>query len=148
MLSEICAEIKNYFTYAEDKHPGKFKVENGTIVPSVDIPTGYYAVFGSRKNNGVHQITDTLEDEGEFRGSVWAMSLPADFLALAEEIGTWQAKYGGIDSQAQSPYNSESFGGYSYTKSAGSAANPGSSASTWQSVYAARLNRWRRVRLH
>lgn len=149
MLSEICAEIKNYFTYRTDKHPGKYKVEGGVLVPSVEFLTGYYAVFGSRKNNGVHKTTDVLKDEEEFVGSVWIMSIPDDFLALVEEIGAWQEKYGGVDSEAQSPFYSESFGGYSYTKSAGSTSGTANSAaSTWQSVYAARLNRWRRVRLH
>jgi hypothetical protein len=149
MLSEICADIKNYFTYKEDKHPGKYKVEGGVLVPSVAIPGDYYAVFGSRKNNGVHKSTDVLEDEGEFKGSVWAMSIPKDFLDLAEEIADWQKKYGGVDSEAQSPFYSESFGGYSYTKSAGSTSGTNNSAaSTWQAVYAARLNRWRRLRLY
>ena len=147
MLSEICAEIKNYFTYRSDKHPGKYKVEGGVLVPSVEFLTGYYAVFGSRKNNGVHKSTDVLKDEGEFTGSVWIMSVPDDFIALTEEITAWQSKFGGVDSEAMSPYNSESFGGYSYSKSAGAADGSGSS-STWQSVYASRLNRWRRVRLH
>ena len=149
MLSEICAEIKNYFTYRTDKHPGKYKIEGGIIAPSIDFLTDYYAVFGSRKNDGVHKTTDELVDEGEFTGSIWVMSIPKDFLDLVEEIQAWQDKYGGVDSEAQSPFYSESFGGYSYTKSAGSTSNAGNSAaSTWQSVYAARLNRWRRVRLH
>ena len=149
MLSEICAEIKNYFTYRTDKYPGKYKIEGGVIVPAVALPTDYFAIFGSRKNNGVHKTTDVLKDEDEFVGSVWVMSIPDDFLALAKEIGDWQDKYGGVDSEAQSPFYSESFGGYSYTKGAGSTSSGNNAAaSTWQSVYAARLNQWRRVRLH
>ena len=148
MLSEICADIKNYFTYKEDKHPGKFKVVGGVIVPAVTIPGDYYAVFGSRKNNGVHKTTDVLADEDEFRGNVWAMSIPQDFLDLVKEIEDWQAKYGNVDSEAMSPYNSESFGGYSYSKRAGNAADSTDSAgASWQAVYASRLNRWRRARL-
>ena len=146
MLSVICAEIKNYFTYLSDRHPGTYKVEGGVLVPSVDLLTDYYAIFGSRKNNGVHKITDTLEDEGEFRGSVWVMHVPGDFLDLVGEISEWQKKYGGVDSEAQSPFNSESFGGYSYSKSAGTGAKNAQST-TWQSVYASRLNQWRRIRL-
>lgn len=148
MISQVCADIRNYFTYDSDKHTGTFKVEGGVLVPSVEIPAGYYAVFGSRKNNGVHKDTDVLKDEGEFDGSVWAMSVPDDFLALVGEIEDWQKKYGGVDSEAQSPFYSESFGGYSYSKAAGSTSSgANAAASTWQSVYAARLNRWRRARL-
>lgn len=146
MLSAICAEIRNYFTYPEDKHPGTYKVVGGSLVPAVDFLTDYYAIFGSRKNDGVHKKTDTLNDEGEFKGNVWIMSIPADFLSIAEEIKTWADKYGGADAEANSPFNSESFGGYSYSKGTSTGAN-GNSA-TWQSVYGSRLNRWRRVRLH
>ena len=88
MLSEICAEIKNYFTYRTDKYPGKYKIEGGVIVPAVALPTDYFAIFGSRKNNGVHKTTDVLKDEDEFVGSVWVMSIPDDFLALAKEFTT------------------------------------------------------------
>lgn len=149
MLTEICAEIKNYFCYQTDKHVGTFKIEDGKIVPGVEFLTDYFAIFGSRKNNGVHNITDTLEDEGEFKGAVWIMSPPADFLALANEIAEWQKVNGAVDSAALSPFNSESFGGYSYTKSAGSASSGGKSgAASWQDAYASRLNLYRRVRLH
>ena len=151
MLSEVCAEIRNYFTYETDKKRGIFKIENGQIIPNVEFKTDYYAVFGSRKNNGVHKVTDTLADEGEFRGSVWIMSIPADFLALVAEIEDWQKKYGGVDSEAQSPFNSESFGGYSYSKSAGATLRSDGTMTTatgWQSTYAARLNKYRRARLN
>ena len=150
MLTEICAEIKNYFCYQNDKHVGKFKIEDGKIVPEIEFLTDYFAVFGSRKNNGVHKVTDNdLVDEGEFVGAVWIMSPPADFLALVKDIEDWQKINGAVDSAALSPFNSESFGGYSYTKSAGSTSKGGSSAaSSWQDAYASRLNLYRRVRLH
>ena len=147
MISQVCAEIRNYFTYDSDKHTGTFKVEGGVLVPFVEIPAGYYAVFGSRKNNGVHKDTDVLKDEGEFDGSVWVMSVPDDFLALVGEIEDWQKKYGGVDSESMSPFSSESFGGYSYSKAAGSTSGGANAVTSWQGVYAARLNRWRRARL-
>lgn len=152
MLTEICAEIRNYFAYSEDRHPGYYKVVDGVIVPrkdSLTYPTDYIAIFGSRLNNGVHKLSEhDLKDEGEFHGAIWFMSPPKAFLDLCDEIDAWQQKYGGIDSNAVSPFYSESFGGYSYTKSAGSTSNAGNSAaSTWQTAYAARLNLYRRARL-
>ena len=146
MLTAICAEIRNYFAYREDKHPGKYKIENGILSPSVDFKTDYFAIFGSRKNNGVHKTTDELVDEGEFTGAIWIMSPPENFLAIVKDIEDWQEKYGGVDSEAQSPYYSESFGGYSYTKSAGSTSGAGNqAASSWQSVYGDRLKIYRRI---
>lgn len=152
MLTEICAEIRNYFSYSKDRHPGYFKIVDGAIVPtrfSFDFPTDYIAIFGSRQNNGVHKLSDhDLIDEDEFEGAVWVMSPPKAFLDLAKEIEDWQKKYGGLESSALSPYYSESFGGYSYTKSAGSTSPGGNTAAnTWQTAYASRLSLYRRARL-
>ena len=152
MLNEICAEIKNFFTYDVDKHIGDFSIIDGAIAPSFDIPTDYIRIVGSRKNDGVHVRDEhgvfNLIDEGEFHGGIWVMSPPADFLALVAEIEAWQAKNGGIDSQAMSPYNSESFGGYSYSKSSGNSGTGGSSGgANWSDAYASRLNIYRRIRV-
>ena len=37
MLNEICAEIKNYFTYEQDKHIGDFAIVDGQITPPFDL---------------------------------------------------------------------------------------------------------------
>ena len=145
MLTEICAEIKNYFSYGKDKHAGDFKIVEGTIV-GLDLPTEYFAIFGSHFNNGVHKVSDVDLIDEEFHGAVWIMSPPAAFLALVNEIKAWQAANGAVDSSAMSPFNSESFGGYSYTKSAGYAAAANQS-NGWQGAYADRLKMYRRARL-
>lgn len=147
MLTEICAEIKNYFAYRNDRHVGKFAIEGGTIV-GMEFPTDYFAIFGSRHNNGVHQISKPDLVDEEFTGAVWIMSPPKAFLDLAGEIAAWQQAYGATDSAALSPFYSESFGGYSYTKSAGSTSSAGNSAvASWQAAYADRLKLYRKVRL-
>ena len=149
MLTEICAEIKNYFTYENDKHIGDFSIIEGLIVPSFDIPTDYIRIVGSHLNDGVHKLSDAdLVDEGEFHGAVWVMSPPKAFLDLAKEIEDWQAKNGALDSPAMSPFNSESFGGYSYSKSGGNASGGSSSAgASWQAAFATRLTMYRRIRV-
>lgn len=152
MLNTICAEIRNYFTFEKDKHFGDFAIVSGAITPSFDIPTDYIRIVGSHKNDGVHKRGDSgfnLVDEGEFHGAVWVMSPPKDFLALVAEIEAWQAKNGGLDSQAMSPFNSESFGGYSYSKSSGgsSASGSASGAASWVAAYNGRLSIYRRIRL-
>lgn len=150
MIGEICAEIKNYFTYDIDKHIGDFEISNGQISPVVDFSTDYIRIIGSRLNDGVHKVSDLmahpLHDE-TFHGAVWVMSPTADFLALVAEIEAWQAKNGGVNSNAMSPYQSESFGGYSYSKASGGSSDGGaSSVPTWQSTYASRLKHYRRIR--
>ena len=150
MIGEICAEIKNFFTWESDRYIGDFTISDSTISPSFDLPTDYIRIVGSRLNDGVHKKKNgafQLVDES-FHGGIWVMSPPADFLALVAEIEAWQAKYGGVSSENMSPFQSESFGGYSYSKSSGgSASGGGSSVPTWQSTYASRLNMYRRARL-
>jgi hypothetical protein len=150
MIGEICAEIRNYFTYDEDKHIGDFVIDNGQISPIIDFPTDYIRIVGSRLNDGVYKVSDLvrnpLKDES-FHGGIWVMSPPADFLALVAEIAAWQEKNGGADSNAMSPYQSESFGGYSYSKASSNTEGGGSIVPTWQGAYASRLNRWRRARI-
>lgn len=153
MLTEICAEIRNYFTYKGDRHFGDWTVVDGAITPSFDIATDYIRIVGSRKNDGVHVRNSTsgkfdLIDEGTFHGAIWVMSPPAAFLSLVEEIEAWQAKNGGVNAQAMSPYNSESFGGYSYSKSGGSASGGSSSGgASWIAAYEPRLKIYRRIRV-
>lgn len=147
MIGEICAEIKNYFTYENDKHFGIFRVENGQLMPSLDLPTDYIRIIGSHLNDGVHKVSDKdLTDEGDFNGSVWIMSPPNSFIRLVEEIALWQEKNGSADSVSMSPFSSESFGGYSYTKSLGNS-DEGTSGINWQKLYSERLKQYRRIRV-
>lgn len=145
MLEQLCAEIKNYFTYEEDKHVGNFSITNNVITPSISFKTDYIRIVGSRKNDGIHQVSALLLQDEDFHGAIWEMSIPHDFLDLANEIKNWQNKYGGFDSVAMSPYNSETFGGYAYSK--GLSSGNGSNATTWQSTFANRLNQYRRIRV-
>ena len=150
MLTEICAEIKNYFIHEGDRHIGDFAIVDGQITPSIDFPTDYIRIVGSHLNDGVHKLSDehdVLVDEPEFHGAVWVMSPPNHFLALVDEITAWQEMNGKADSVAMSPFQSESFGGYSYSKAnGGSAETGGASTPTWQSQYASRLKIYRRIR--
>lgn len=150
MLSEICAEIKNYFVYENDKHIGDWTIKDGVITPSIDFPTDYIRIVGSRLNDGVHKLSDdedVLVDE-TFHGAIWIMSPPNHFLALVDEIKSWQEMNGSVNSQNMSPFQSESFGGYSYSKgSTNSNSSGASSVPTWQSQYASRLKLYRRIRV-
>lgn len=150
MLGMICAEIRNWFTYDCDKHIGDFEIIGGVITPSFDFKTDYIRIIGSRKNDGVYKVSDLVEhpltDEGKFHGGIWEMSIPADFLSLVNEITDWQLKYGGANGIINSPFQSESFGGYSYSKSSGRSSGTSSdSTPSWKSIYASRLNVYRKI---
>ena len=150
MLTEICQEIRNWFD--KDRYFGTFKIEDGVLTNEDGtalplVADQYYRIIGSVFNDGVHKVgaSSYLKDE-IFDGAIWAMAIPPQVIALATEIEAWQDKNGGVASVNMSPYNSESFGGYSYSKSGGGAASGGDSgAGTWQGAYAKRLNMWRKI---
>ena len=81
-----------------------------------------------------------MTDE-EFKGAIWILAVPKAVVELAEEISAWQKQYGTVVS---SPYTSESFGGYSYSKSGGSTKSEG--VNGWQNVFRLRLNSYRKLR--
>lgn len=147
MLTQVCAEIKNYFCKKEDIVIGDFTIVNGSITPSVNLETGqYFRIVGSIFNDGVHSYGGLLKDEPKFHGAVWKMRVPQDIIALDADIEAWQEKNGAIDSMAMSPYTSESFGGYSYSKNTGRSGADGSGGSGWQDVFASRLDMYRKIR--
>ena len=147
MLSELCQELKNWFDRGQPRIYGAFEISDGKITDTdfTDIikENQYFRIIGSVFNDGVYQYTEelTLTDE-LFVGAIWLMAIPKSFLDLVKEIEEWQKKNGGVDSEAMSPFTSESFGGYSYSKGTTSS---GKSAATWQNVYASQLNMWRKI---
>lgn len=149
MLTELCQELRNWFDNYMPKFDGEFVIENGELVVDdvMDIKQGqYYRIVGSVFNDGVHKLGDGGLTDETFTGWVWAMAVPLAVIALADEIDAWQAKYGGVDSQAMSPFSSESFGGYSYTKSSGGYNNSDMGGyPDWRKAFAKRLNMWRKI---
>ena len=137
MLTEVCAEIRNYFV--KDIHNGTFEIVGGKITPLDFIQENqYFRIVGSVFNDGVYKNTTDLKLTDEiFSGSVWAMAVPPSVVALAEEI----KKYNESDEAKPSAYTSESFGGYSYSKATDENGVP----LTWQKVFANRLNKYRRI---
>jgi hypothetical protein len=85
-----------------------------------------------------------LTDE-VFEGAVWAMAVPPAVIAMQAQIEEWLAD-DGVQKALKSPYTSESFGGYSYTKASGKSSNNGGNTGyTWQMQFADELNRWRKI---
>lgn len=149
MLSEVCEYLRNWFDKNQPKTFGEIVIENGSLSTDCKLKVNqYFRIIGSTFNDGVYKNDSnlTLTDE-VFKGAVWAMSIPPDFINLVAEISAYQTKYGGVDSQAMSPYNSENFfGDYSYSKSSGGSSDTSKDKSgTWQGAYGARLARWRKI---
>lgn len=151
MLTEICGFLKNWFDRGQDKFTGTFTIEDGVISCQDGTDMGiqenqYFRIIGSVFNDGVHRFgDDDLTAERPFDGAVWLMAVPPDVIALATDIQAWQDKYGGVDSENMSPYASESFDGYSYTKAQGYASVGGGMLNDWTSVFASRLMRYKRI---
>ena len=141
MLTELCKELRNWFETS--KIFGKFDIVNGSIdLTDYHVQDGqYFRIIGSVFNDGVYQYpVENLRDES-FDGAIWPMAVPSAVIQLASEIGAWVGKYGDI---VNSPYSSESWMQYSYTKASGYSDGSGDST-TWQSVFAKRLNQWRKI---
>lgn len=137
MLFDVCNEVNNFFVVDRDKHHGFFSIRHGDIVPNVYFAaSNYLRIFGSSKNDGVHSVDDVLTDESTFRGTVWVMHVPQDFLRLVSNIEKWQTANAAV---IDSPYTSESFGGYSYTKDAKSA--------DWRTKFKPQLDAYRKIRI-
>lgn len=137
MLEQVLRHVNNWFPV--EKHAGTFTVEDGGIALSFLREGQYFRVMGSVFNDGLHQYpAEGLTDE-TFTGTVWALAIPPAVIDLAADIAAWQEKHGDA---AASPFTSESFGGYSYSKGNSNSAN---GAVSWQSVFKSRLNEWRRM---
>lgn len=140
MLSELCAEVRNYFCTEEDIHYGTFEIVGGSISPLDFLQEGqYFRIVGSIYNDGVYQYPTNELTEETFVGSVWAMRVPPAFIALSEDIKT----YNDSEEAKPSAYTSESFSDYSYTK----ATDTNGVVASWENVFAKRLNKYRRLRI-
>lgn len=140
MLEAVLTHLKNWFVVPRGVHPGIYTIENG----SVELPFlqngQYYRICGSVFNDGLHKYgEDKLMDE-TFTGTVWALAIPKAVVELSAKIEEWQTKNGDA---AASPYSSESFGGYSYTKATDSATG---APATWETAFRSQLNPYRKMR--
>lgn len=138
MLEEVLDYIHNFFE--KEIMSGSFSIVGGSVDGLELLDGQYFRIRGSVLNDGVYQYpTDNMIDE-DFDGEIWAMAVPPAVIALSEEIENWISKYGSAE---LSPYSSESFGGYSYTKANGG--TNGSSSAGWRDVFRGKLNRWRKL---
>lgn len=143
-LTEVCDYLNNHFVHS--KASGNYAIVGKTITLPQIKDGQYFRIIGSVFNDGVHKYPATDLVDEEFKGAIWGMAVPQTVIALCSDIEAWQAAFGGATSPSNSPYQSESFQNYSYTKASGSDATDGADKSTWQGAFASRLNKYRRLR--
>ena len=141
MLEQVLTHLHNWFQV--DIWHGTYPIRDGGITLPFLQDGQYFRIVGSVFNDGLHQYSPSMEllQDETFDGAVWALAVPRNVVELAGEIATWQEKY---KDTVESPYTSESFGGYSYTKASGAGDSTGSGG--WQSAFRARLNPYRKLR--
>lgn len=143
MLTELCQELHNWFE--REKRSGSFRIVDGMLEADFLLPSQYFRVMGSLFNDGVHQYGNDFLNDEDFTGSVWSLAIPVAVIKLSEDIDAWRAKYEAPDSSAMSPYMSESFGGYSYSKGSAISGTGTGGATSWRTYFASRMNAWRKI---
>ena len=139
MLEQVLMHLKNWFLVPGGIHEGTYTIEDGGITLPFLANGQYFRICGSVFNDGLHQYRVSDLKAETFEGTVWALAVPQAVIELASEIEAWQKKNGDA---SVSPYQSESFGGYSYSKATDSASG---GAVTWQSAFRSRLSAWRKL---
>jgi hypothetical protein len=160
MLIEMMRECRNFFELRNDgfyvgndknpKYPvveyeGDYAINTGVLstIPTA-IKTGQYiAIYGSTLNDGVWKVGasgaltgDAVAQNETFHATIYPLKVPPDFVTLATEITAWRTA-----AKESSPYVSESFLGYSYSKSQ----KQGGGTVGWQQQFSDRLAPYRRM---
>ena len=139
MLEQVLMNIRNWFPVKGGIHSGAFTIKDGGVTLPFLADGQYFRICGSVFNDGLHQynVLDLVDET--FNGTIWALAIPKAVIDLSKEIEKWQEKNG---ESASSPYSSESFGGYSYSKATDAETG---GAVTWQSAFKKQLSAWRKI---
>lgn len=142
MLEQVLDYIHNYFV--KDRIIGTFTISSGSLEITSLLNGQYFMIRGSVFNDGIYQYPASELADEVFEGEVWAMAVPPAVIALADEIWEWVSSNSGV---LNSPYQSESFGGYSYTRKTDSGSGSGfvGSIPAWAEIFGPRLNKWRKI---
>ena len=139
MLEQVLMNIRRWFTVEGGIHSGTFTIKDGGITLPFLADGQYFRICGSVFNDGLHQYNVLDLTDETFNGTIWALAIPKAVIELADEISKWQEKNADALS---SPYSSESFGGYSYSKATDAETG---GAVTWQSAFKQQLSAWRKI---
>ena len=134
MFAEVLDYLHNWFI--KSRVDGEFTIEANVLTPCDALVGQYIRIEGSIFNDGVYKYgVDSFVAEETFNGSVYLLAIPRDLERLVDEISDFVETYGYSDIQ------SESFGGYSYTRKSGENGN----SYGWVDEFRGRLKRWRKL---
>ena len=133
MVEQVMRECHNYFEWCE--YYGNTKIKDGVLVGISMDDSEYFAISGSKFNDGVH--CGILEKDEEFTGRVWLLHPPKSFIELCERIEAYVKK------NPTGSMASENFGTYSYNRGSGSSVT--GTAAPWQQAFAFDLKLYRRM---
>lgn len=141
----MCVNVEAVMRYCNNffevsYYEGEFRIEDHRLILPDELPADtFIAVQGSLFSDGVHRL-DLLHQfsaDETFTGRVYILHPPESFLKLCEEVAAYDEK------NPTGAFVSESFGGYSYSRGAGSSAT--GTASPWQQAFAISLRPYRRM---
>lgn len=123
-------------------------IDNGSLPDTVSMPDGvWYRIQGSLLNDGLHMHPDLALTDETFSGTISVCAIPRPLLAICDSIEAYMQAYANARQKAsESVYQSESFGGYTYSIKGELAGNTASGGLTgWQAAFASELNPWRKI---
>lgn len=149
ILEQVLWHIHNWFE-REQIPVSTCCIDDGSLPTSITdrmLDGQWYRIEGSYLNDGLHKNPDTELSDETFSGTITLLAIPKPLLAVAEEISVWVALNRKATQQAAaSPYQSESFDGYSYSIRSDLTANSASGGLTgWQAAFASQLNPFRKI---
>lgn len=117
VLTHICKQLNNWdFDHRANVLRGEFTIEDGTIVLPNIIEGQYFRIIGSAIQDGVYRYPAYGLTDETFRGSIWVMNVPPSVIDVAAEIEDAEAAGEASGAGVLSPFASESFNGYSYSR--------------------------------
>lgn len=136
MLERLIRECRclNKFALVDRAVSGTITIQDGSVSLPL-LPGQYFWLTGSVYSTGLRKEGVTMPNE-TFVGTFVPLAIPPAFLDLAARLDEWTSK-----NVAPSPFQSESFDGYSYTRASGS--NGGQL--TWQDAFRDELAIWRTI---
>lgn len=138
MIADVCKYLNNWFDYK--RIFGTFTISDGTITIDGAQDGQYFRICDSVFNDGVYQYPVSGLTDETFEGVIWLMAVPKQVESISAEIDKWIDEYA---EEMRSPYQSESFGGYSYTKA--SAQSGDGTGVTWSDIFADQLRQWKKI---
>lgn len=139
-IKEICDYIHNYFE--ADEVSGEFEIADGSLDASFLSTNQYFRIQGSIFNDGIYKYPASDLIDEKFKGVITAMAVPKDVLDVLAKATKWEEDNANV---LNSPFTSESFGGYSYSKGTSSKKDGSQGTFTWRDVFGDELKAYRKI---